>query len=72
MAARFEERGRRGQAAAGLRPAGRALQLGGDVLVRPGAAWARCQARRSGSSSGSVTSASARCACCRSWAGADW
>jgi hypothetical protein len=30
----------------------------------PGAAWARCQARRSGSTSGSVASASARCISC--------
>ena len=37
----------------------------------PGAAWARCQARRSGSTSGSVTSASARCTSCRSWTDAD-
>ena len=32
----LQERGRRGQAAARLRPAGRAFELGGDVLVRPG------------------------------------
>ena len=32
----LQERGRRGQAAAGLGPAGRTLQLGGDVLVGPG------------------------------------
>ena len=32
--ARCEERGRRGDAAAGLRPAGRALELVGDLLVR--------------------------------------
>ena len=34
-AARSQERGGGRQAAAGLRPAGRALQLGGDVLVGP-------------------------------------
>ena len=32
----FEEGGCRGQAAAGLRPAGGSLELGGDVLIRPG------------------------------------
>ena len=32
----FEERRGRGHSAAGLRPAGRAFELGGDVLVRPG------------------------------------
>jgi hypothetical protein len=32
----LQERGRRGQAPAGLRPAGRALELGGDVLVGSG------------------------------------
>jgi hypothetical protein len=32
----FEERGGRGQPAAGPRPPGGAFQLGGDLLVRPG------------------------------------
>ena len=67
----LEERRRGGQPAAGLRPAGRALEFSGDLLVRPGAAWARCQARRSGSATGSVASASAACTCWRSWNDAD-
>ena len=37
----------------------------------PAAAWARCQARRSGSACGSVTSASAACVRCRSRSDAD-
>jgi len=52
----LEERGRRGQPASRPRPAGRMLQLGGDVLIRPWAAIARCQARWSASSSGSMLS----------------
>ena len=58
-------------AAASLRSAGRALELGGDLLVGPGAARARCQARRSGSVSASVASASARCTRRRSSAAAE-
>ncbi len=57
----LEECGRSGMPAPRLRPVGRALEFVGDVLVWPGAASARCQARRSASSCGSVTSASARC-----------
>ena len=37
----------------------------------PAAAWARCQARRSGSACGSVASASAACTCCLSGNDAD-
>ena len=45
-----------------LRPVGGPLELGGDLLVgRRRSPCARCQARRSGSASGSVASASARC-----------
>ena len=44
-----QERGGGGEASASLRAAGRALELGGDLLVGPGVARARCQARRSGS-----------------------
>ena len=67
----LEERGGRGQPAASLGPAGRALELGGDVLVRrPSVARARCQARRSGSASPSVASARARCTRRRSAAAA--
>ena len=57
----LEERRRRRDAAASLRAAGRAFELGGDVLVGARCARARCQARRSGSVSASVASARARC-----------
>ena len=57
----LEERGRRGDAAAAARAAGRALELRRPrASSKRAAACARCQARRSGSSCGSVASASAR------------
>jgi len=62
----LQEGGGRRHAAAGLRAPGGALELTGYVLVGLGVACARCQARRSGSVSGSVASASARCASRRS------
>ena len=67
----LQERRGRGQPAAGLRPARRALQLAATSSSGPAAAWARCQARRSGSACGSVTSASAACSCCLSGSDAD-
>ena len=54
-----------------LRPAGRVFKLRRDVFVGPGEACARCQARRSGSSRASVTSAKARCISCRWWISAE-
>ena len=50
----------------GLTPA----ELAGGFGL-PGAAWARCQARRSGSTAGSVASASAPCSSCLVWTDAD-
>ena len=67
----LQERGGGGDAATSLGAAGRSFQLGGDVLVGPGAAQARCHARRSGSVSASVASASARCTRWRSWVAAE-
>ena len=52
--------GPRCEAASRAGSPGRALQLGGDVLVEPGRRVGRCQARRSGSMSASVACASAR------------
>ena len=52
--------GRRGQAAARLRPARRLLELQRDLLVGPQLRLARCHARRSGSTVRSVASARAR------------
>ena len=68
----LEERGRGGDAAASLRPAGRALELGGDLLVGPGRRRGR-GARRAGPgpSRRSVASASARCTRWRSSAAAE-
>ena len=66
----LKERGGRRHSAARLRPPGRALQLVGDVLVGRERGRARCQARRSGSTSASVAAASARCAARRSSADA--
>ena len=63
--ARQERRGR-GGAPTGPGPVGRALQLGGHRLVNTHRRVARCHALRSGSVSGSVVSASARCASRRS------
>ena len=62
----LEERGCRGQAAARLGPAGRAFQLGGDVLVRPGRGLGPVPGAPVGIELPSVASASARCACCLS------
>jgi len=58
----LQERGRRGEPPSRLRPAGGVLKLGGNLLVGPAAACARCQARRSGSARRSMASASAWCA----------
>jgi hypothetical protein len=66
----FQKRGWR-QPASPLCPARRTFQLRGDPSSGPGAAWTRCHARRSGSASGSVTSASTACISCRSATDAD-
>ena len=51
-------------AAAALRPARASSSSAATPSSGPGAAWARCQARRSGSAAGSVASASAPCSSC--------
>ena len=67
----LEERGRRSQAPARLRPAAERSSSSATSSSGPAAAWARCQAWRSGSISGSVTAARARCTSCRSCSDAD-
>jgi hypothetical protein len=57
----LQERRGRGQPAASLRPAD-CSSSAATSSSGPDTAWARCQALRSGSASGSVTSASAACA----------
>ena len=58
----FEEGRRGGQAASGLRPPGRRSSSPATSSSGPDTAWARCQARRSASVSGSMASARAPCA----------
>ena len=68
----LEERGRGGEPAASLRPGRRALQFHGDrARPEPSTPGRRCQARRSGSTCGSVASASARWTARRSCSVAD-